>query len=240
MVFYYKALNRPVKQWYDDLGGWIGSEQKGNRPVVIIQNNVGNKHSPTVIIAAITSKANIKAKLPTHYYLDAGNGLALPSLVLLEQIRTVDKRRLSDYIGRLNETHIRGINHALAISIGLIEPVPPKLTICLCGACADAFRGTGAFALREAAPGQAEKEVCVYCHQRPGVDYELEPNGGRAVNPNEAYHAVTGQSALCHLLYTSVSNISVVGIHTLCHHSYTQPEAQNEIFQGSDAVDFML
>ncbi|MDE7172163.1 MAG: type II toxin-antitoxin system PemK/MazF family toxin [Oscillospiraceae bacterium] len=161
--------------YYADLGSGIGSEQKGNRPVVIIQNNVGNKHSPTVIIAAITSKANIKAKLPTHYYLDAGNGLAQPSLVLLEQIRTVDKRRLSDYIGRLNETHIRGINHALAISIGLIEPTPPKLTLCLCGACADAFRGTGAFALREIAPGQAEKEICVYCGKHTGVEFEVTP-----------------------------------------------------------------
>ena len=81
--------------YYADLGRGIGSEKKGSRPVVIIQNNVGNKHSPTVIIAAITSKADIKAKLPTHYYLNAGNGLELPSLVLLEQIRTVDKRRLS-------------------------------------------------------------------------------------------------------------------------------------------------
>ena len=80
--------------YYADLGHGIGSEQKGTRPVVIIQNNVGNKYSPTVIIAAITSKANIKAKLPTHYYLDAGNGLTQPSLVLLEQIRTEteDKR----------------------------------------------------------------------------------------------------------------------------------------------------
>ena len=145
--------------YYADLGHGIGSEQKGTRPVVIIQNNVGNKHSPTVIIAAVTSKANIKAKLPTHYYLDAGNGLVQPSLVLLEQIRTVDKRRLSGYIGRLDEEHIRGINHALAISIGLIEPVPPKLTLCLCDACADAFRGTGAFILREAAQGQAEEKL---------------------------------------------------------------------------------
>ncbi len=67
--------------YYADLGHGIGSEQKGTRPIVIIQNNMGNKHSPTVIIAAITSKANIKAKLPTHYYLNAGNGLAQPSLV---------------------------------------------------------------------------------------------------------------------------------------------------------------
>ena len=133
------------------------------------------------IIAAVTSKANVKAKLPTHYYLDAGNGLVQPSLVLLEQIRTVDKRRLSGYIGRLDEEHIRGINHALAISIGLSEPVPPKLTLCLCDACADAFRGTGAFVLREAAQGQAEEKVCVYCGQYPGIEYVVTPKGGAGV-----------------------------------------------------------
>ena len=164
--------------YYADLGCGIGSEQKGIRPVLIIQNNVGNRHSPTVIIAAVTSKANIKAKLPTHYYLDAGNGLELPSLVLLEQIRTIDKRRLSDYIGRLDEKHIRGINHALAISIGLIEPVPKQLKLCLCGARADDFRGTGAFVLREAWPGRAEKQVCAYCGQRPGIEYIVTPKGG--------------------------------------------------------------
>lgn len=169
--------------YYADLGHGIGSEQKGNRPVVIIQNNVGNKHSPTVIIAAITSKANVKAKLPTHYFLGTGNGLAMPSIVLLEQIRTIDKRRLSDYIGRLDEAHIRGINHALAISIGLIEPVPPKLTLCLCGACADAFRGTGVFALREVALEQPEKEICVYCHRHPGINYEMIPKRERRECP---------------------------------------------------------
>jgi len=158
-----------------DLGQGIGSEQKGTRPVVIIQNDIGNKHSPTVIVAAITSKAGVKAKLPTHYYIEAGNGLELPSIVLLEQIRTIDKRRLSGYIGSLDEKHIRGINHALAISIGLIEPVPSKLTLCLCGTCADDFRSTGAFALRRADPKQAEKEVCVYCRQRPGTDYVVTP-----------------------------------------------------------------
>ena len=162
--------------YYADLGHGIGSEQKGTRPVVIIQNNVGNKHSPTVIIAAITSKANIKAKLPTHYYLQPGNGLDLPSLVLLEQIRTVDKRRLSYYIGRLDEKQIQGINHALAISVGLIEPIPPKLTLCLCGACADVFRGTGAFVLRKITPEQAEKEVCAYCKHEVGEWYAARLN----------------------------------------------------------------
>ena len=80
--------------YYADLGHGIGSEQEGYRPVVIIQNDVGNKHSPTVIIASITSKKDAKPKLPTHYYIDAENGLELPSIVLLEQLRTVDKRRL--------------------------------------------------------------------------------------------------------------------------------------------------
>lgn len=161
--------------YYADLGQGVGSEQKGTRPVVIIQNNVGNKHSPTVIIAAITSKTGVKAKLPTHYYIHEGNGLELPSIVLLEQIRTIDKRRLSGYIGRLAEEHIRGINHALAISIGLIEPIPDKLTLCLCDACADAFRSTGVFALCPVGSQQAEKDTCVYCKQRLGVDYQVTP-----------------------------------------------------------------
>ena len=98
--------------YYADLGHGIGSEQEGYRPVVIIQNDVGNKHSPTVIIASITSKKDAKPKLPTHYYIDAENGLELPSIVLLEQLRTVDKRRLGDFIGHLSEKHIHGINHA--------------------------------------------------------------------------------------------------------------------------------
>ena len=115
--------------FYADLGHGIGSEQEGYRPVVIIQNNVGNKHSPTVIIASITSKKDAKPKLPTHYYIDAESGLELPSIVLLEQLRTVDKRRLDDFIGHLSEKHIQGINHALAVSIGLIESVPKKLIL---------------------------------------------------------------------------------------------------------------
>lgn len=161
--------------YYADLGQGIGSEQNGNRPVVIIQNNVGNRYSPTVIVAAITSKANVKAKLPTHYFIQPESGLNLPSIVLLEQIRTIDKRRLSGYIGKLEERHIRGINHALAISIGLIEPIPDQLTLCLCGACADGFRSTGAFSLRQVDSRQAEKDTCVYCKQRSGVEYQVIP-----------------------------------------------------------------
>jgi len=107
--------------YYADLSPVIGSEQGGNRPVLIIQNNIGNKHSPTVIVAAITGKATQKAKLPTHCYLEAENGLDMPSIVLLEQIRTIDKKRLNGYIGRLDNNATHNVNSALAISIGLNE-----------------------------------------------------------------------------------------------------------------------
>lgn len=159
--------------YYADLGQGIGSEQEGYRPVVIIQNNLGNKHSPTVIIAAISSKVGIKPKLPTHYYINAEDGLELPSIILMEQIRTVDKHRLTKYIGRLDKEHIGGMNHALAVSIGLIEPVTSKLTLCLCSTCADAFRSTGAFTLRKITLGQAEKGRCAFCGKVQSADYKV-------------------------------------------------------------------
>lgn len=171
-------MNRTYQRgdmYYADLGRGIGSEQEGYRPVVIIQNNLGNKHSPTVIIAAISSRVGVKPKLPTHYYINAEDGLELPSIILLEQIRTVDKRRLTTYIGRLRKEHINGMNHALAVSIDLIEAIPQKLTFCLCGACADAFRGTGIFALQRTHLQQAEKGFCIYCRKDLGETYELIP-----------------------------------------------------------------
>ena len=105
--------------YYANLGHGIGSEQRGYRPVLIIQNNIGNKFSPTVIVAPITSRIGIKAKLPTHYFLNTGVGLEAPSIIMFEQIRTIDKRRLDSYIGHLSGLHVEGINKALAISVGL-------------------------------------------------------------------------------------------------------------------------
>lgn len=160
--------------FYADLGTGIGSEQQGLRPVVIIQNNIGNKHSPTVIVAAVSSKTKTKAKLPTHFNIGLESGLERPSIVLLEQLRTIDKQRLGNYIGQLSLAQVRELNHALAISIGLIEPIPQKLTLCLCGTCANGFRGTGAFLLRQVEPRQAEKEICSYCGKRRGSIYEIE------------------------------------------------------------------
>ncbi|MDR1409207.1 MAG: type II toxin-antitoxin system PemK/MazF family toxin [Oscillospiraceae bacterium] len=104
--------------YYADLNPVVGSEQGGIRPVLVIQNDVGNKHSPTVIIAAITSKA-MKTTLPTHCLLGATSGLDRDSIVLLEQIRTIDKRRLRDYVGALERSVMDEVDTALAISVGL-------------------------------------------------------------------------------------------------------------------------
>ena len=105
--------------YYADLRPVVGSEQGGVRPVLIIQNDIGNRHSPTVICAAITSKMN-KAKLPTHVELEAGKyDLVKDSVVLLEQLRTIDKQRLRDKICRLDSEILRKVDRALEISLEL-------------------------------------------------------------------------------------------------------------------------
>ncbi len=105
--------------YYADLSPVVGSEQGGLRPVLIIQNNIGNKYSPTVIIAAITSQIS-KAKLPTHIELDKNRyNLPKDSVVLLEQLRTLDKMRLKDRIGNLDDTAMKKIDVAIMISLGI-------------------------------------------------------------------------------------------------------------------------
>jgi mRNA interferase MazF len=107
--------------FYGDLSPVIGSEQGGTRPVLVIQNDIGNKYSPTVIVAAITSQIN-KAKLPTHVELEAENyGITKDSVILLEQIRTIDKKRLKEKIGHLSDELMKQADTALQISFGLIE-----------------------------------------------------------------------------------------------------------------------
>lgn len=106
--------------FYADLRPVIGSEQGGIRPVLIIQNDIGNKHSPTVICAAITSKMN-KAKLPTHIELEAKRyQMVKDSVILLEQLRTIDKKRLKDKVCHLDEEIMKQVGDALRISLELI------------------------------------------------------------------------------------------------------------------------
>lgn len=105
--------------YYADLSPVVGSEQGGIRPVLIIQNDVGNRYSPTVIATAITSQVN-KAKMPTHIALGAGGfGLSKDSVVLAEQIRTIDKRRLKEKVGHLDEAVMDKVNATLEVSFGL-------------------------------------------------------------------------------------------------------------------------
>ena len=106
--------------FYADLRPVVGSEQGGIRPVLIIQNDVGNKHSPTVICAAITSKMN-KAKLPTHVEIEAGRyQIVKDSVILLEQLRTIDKRRLKDRVCHLDVELLQRVDKALQVSLELL------------------------------------------------------------------------------------------------------------------------
>lgn len=121
--------------FYADLTPVVGCEQGGIRPVLIVQNNIGNRYSPTVIVAAITSRTG-KQHLPTHIGLgEPQNGLRQNSLVLLEQVRTIDRSRLRDYIGTLTDRQLRQVDEALAVSFGLelaeepVQEIEPVLTV---------------------------------------------------------------------------------------------------------------
>ena len=103
--------------YYAELNPVVGSEQGGLRPVLILQNDTGNKYSPTTIVAAITSRQS-KSRLPTHVSITA-DGLAKDSVVLLEQIRTIDKSRLTEYVGRLDKQTMETVDRAIVISFGI-------------------------------------------------------------------------------------------------------------------------
>ena len=105
--------------FFADLSPVVGSEQGGVRPVLVVQNDVGNKYSPTIIVAAVTSQTG-KAKLPTHVQLQATQGgLSKDSVVLLEQLRTIDKQRLKEKIGALSENQLPDVEKALSVSLGI-------------------------------------------------------------------------------------------------------------------------
>ena len=102
-----------------DLTPAVGSEQAGKRPVVVIQNNIGNKYSTTLIVAVLTTRTRKKLKQPTHYLIRQNPALTEPSLVLLEQIRTIDKRRIKAFLGKATEQEMQGIEAALLKSLAL-------------------------------------------------------------------------------------------------------------------------
>ena len=154
--------------YHADLNPVFGSEQGGYRPVLIIQNNRGNQHSPTVIVAAITSQP--KTKLPTHVPINGIRGLEKESFVLLEQIRTVDKRRLDDYVGRLNRDQMNRVEKALRTSMEIKKLDKPVL-MCLCPMCAKPFYNSKEHFIIRADRDQTIKETCMFCNVRQGYDY---------------------------------------------------------------------
>lgn len=160
--------------FYADMPQGVGSEQSGYRPVIILQNNVGNKHSTTVIVAPLTRVMHSKAKLPTHYTMKAQNGLEKPSIVLLEQIHTLDKKRLTKYIGRATDTQLAGIEFALAISLGLIDPVSKAIEIGLCSTCKDMLSNAGAFSIES----KNTACTCSRCGFPKGTVYKVKQKGG--------------------------------------------------------------
>ena len=154
--------------YHADLNPVFGSEQGGYRPVLIIQNNRGNRHSPTVIIAAITSRP--KTKLPTHVLIRGIEGLEKESFVLLEQIRTLDKLRLEDYVGKLNREQMMKVDKALRSSTG-IKKLDKPILMCLCPVCAKPFYNSKEHFIIRADQVQQIKEVCMFCNSRKGCDY---------------------------------------------------------------------
>lgn len=111
--------------WTANLGSGEGSEQMGFRPVLIIQNDVGNKYSPTIIVATITD--NRKRKMPTHVDIDTSCGLKKDSVILLEQIRTISKTRFREYVGYVSEVVMEEVNYALGMSAGVVPVPTPKV-----------------------------------------------------------------------------------------------------------------
>jgi len=161
-----------------DLNPVRGSEQGGVRPVLIIQNDVGNKKSPTVIVSPITSRLK-KHYLPTHIFLPSLHGLPEKSMVLLEHIRTIDKSRLKSYLSRLDDDVMDYIDNALGISVGLdhhekiVEERPDEMLLCLCPTCAAQFYNSPDHIIRRIDPFQDAKEDCSYCNVRKGYDYRV-------------------------------------------------------------------
>ena len=117
-------MDRTIKRgdiFYAELNPVVGSEQGGTRPVLIISNDIGNSHSPTVIIAAITGRTQTKAKLPTHTEVKDIEGLDRDSIILLEQIRTIDKQRLKNHMGTMPNNIMARVDKALAISLAMTK-----------------------------------------------------------------------------------------------------------------------
>lgn len=158
--------------YFASLLSTVGSVEGFTRPVVILQNDIGNVHSPTTIVVPLSSQIHKHSSLPTHYFINADDGLKLPSVALAEQIQTIDKSQLGRYIGKLSSKNMLGVERAVNISLGL-HKTSVEMRLCLCYRCAESFRLTGKYKLRRAEPDQVIRDTCDFCMVRSGFDYIL-------------------------------------------------------------------
>ncbi|NCC42895.1 MAG: type II toxin-antitoxin system PemK/MazF family toxin [Clostridia bacterium] len=157
--------------YFADLNPVVGSEQGGVRPVLIIQNNVGNQYSPTVIVGAITKQK--KPGLVTHVRIDDVKNMENGSIVMLEHIRTIDKSRLGNYCCELDEIHMRKVEKAMAKSLSIREKEEKPIELCLCPRCANQFYHAPGTIIRRADYDQIVKETCDFCGSRMGYDFYI-------------------------------------------------------------------
>ena len=157
--------------FFADLDPTMGCELGGVRPVLVLQNNTGNLHSPTTIVAAITCKK--KPRLPTHVLLPGSAFLQEGSTALLEQVRTIDKTRLGDKAGTLDRAQMALIDAALMASLGIRDASREAMVMALCSSCVQSFRDSDGFLVRRADFRQEDREPCMMCNVRTGYDYEV-------------------------------------------------------------------
>jgi|GEM_PF-1163494 len=171
-----KAIQRG-EIYYADLDPVVGSEQGSMRPCLVVQNNVGNKYSPTIVIVPITCQLS-KTSIPTHAIIPVYAGLQVDSLALAEQIRTIDRSRIREYIGQIDGEVQSKIDIALAVCVGIeqllqkIEKVTDKMiALCLCPRCERDFRDSGSLLKKKG--WQETKQTCDFCESRPGLVFNI-------------------------------------------------------------------
>lgn len=152
-----------------DLNPVVGSEQGGVRPFLILQNDIGNLHSPTIIGAAVTSNT-AKDRLPTHVFVTPRECLRSKSVVLLEQVRTIDKSRLKRYLCTLDHSTMEAVNRALLTSIDIRTPRYRALTICMCPICIQRFHDSNLY-LQRSLRFRDKQYECDFCRRRQGIKY---------------------------------------------------------------------
>ena len=176
--------------YYARLENAMGSEQKGHRPVLIIQNDAGNKYSPTVIVAAVSSMKK-RTYLPTHISLPKEIGIEEGCIVMLEQLRTLDKQRLDEYVCKVDASTMNLIDNALMVSVGVMQEkekytVPhtkkkegkPKeeqseMVLCLCSTCVRQFVYSPEYSVKKLSSNEKNAELCNYCQVKKGRDYRI-------------------------------------------------------------------